>query len=75
MMAAVHRSQTREGKKVCEFTVELDGEAVYKGAVHVKVEGARITVKDVLGVTKVFENCKIMEVDVGSERLILSRSQ
>ncbi len=75
MRAAFHRSEKREGKKVCEFTVELEGEAVYKGAVYVKAEGTKITVKDVLGVTKVFENCRIVEVDVGTERLVLSRSQ
>ncbi len=74
MKASFHRSQTLEGEKVCEFTVELEGKAVYKGAVYVKAEGTRVTVKDILGVTKVFENCKITEVDVGSERLVLSRS-
>lgn len=57
---------------MCEFTVLLEGETVYKDVIYVKVDGPRVTVKDVLGVSKVFENCKITEIDVGSERLVLS---
>ena len=57
---------------MCEFTVLLEGETVYKDAIYVKVEGTKVTVKDVLGVSKVFENCKISEIDVSSERLVLS---
>ena len=57
---------------MCEFTVLLEGEIVYKDAIYAKVEGTKVTVKDVLGVSKVFENCKISEIDVSSERLVLS---
>jgi len=57
---------------MCEFTVILDGKNVYKDAVYVKAEGNKVLVKDVLGTSKVFENCKILEVDVSSERLVLS---
>lgn len=57
---------------MCEFTVLLEGETVYKDAIYVKAEGTKVTVKDVLGVSKVFENCEIMEIDVSSERLVLS---
>jgi len=57
---------------MCEFIVILDGKNVYKDAVYVKAEGNKVLVKDVLGTSKVFENCKILEVDVSSERLVLS---
>lgn len=57
---------------MCEFTVSLKGKVVYDGAVYVKVDGTRVTVKDVLGVSKVFEDCRIVELDVSSERLVLA---
>ena len=57
---------------MCEFTVLLEGETVYKDAIYAKVDGTRVTIKDILGVSKVFENCKISEIDVRSERLVLS---
>jgi predicted RNA-binding protein len=61
-----------EKKTVCEFRVIKEGKTVYKDGVYAKVEGTSVTVKDVLGVSKVFDNCMIVEVDVGSERLVLS---
>ena len=57
---------------MCEFKVFLDKKVVFKDAVYVKVDGNNVVLRDVLGVSKTFENCKISEVDVGSERLILS---
>ena len=57
---------------MCEFTVLLDREPVYKDAVYAKVEGPNIQIKDVLGVSKIFKNCRITEVDVSSERLVLA---
>jgi len=57
---------------MCEFGVSLGEKIVFRDAVYAKVEGNKVTVKDVLGTSKVFENCKITEVDVGSERLKLS---
>lgn len=57
---------------MCEFTVFLNKEIVYRDAVYVKREGNKVLLKDVLGVTKTIENCKIVEVDVSSERLVLA---
>jgi len=57
---------------MCEFSVLLKEKTVFKDAVYVKVDGSKVTVKDVLGNSRVFENCKIVEVDVNSERLVLS---
>jgi predicted RNA-binding protein len=56
---------------MCEFKVFKKGEIVFKDAVYAKADGKNVTVKDVLGVSKVFEDCTIAEVDVGSERLLL----
>jgi predicted RNA-binding protein len=57
---------------MCEFKVFKKDEIVFKDAVYAKSEGKKVTVRDVLGVSKVFEDCTIAEVDVNSERLILS---
>ena len=57
---------------MCEFEVSLKEKVVFKDAIYAKAEGNKVTVKDVLGASKIFEDCKITEVDVGSERLVLS---
>jgi len=57
---------------MCEFKVFKKDEVVFKDAVYAKADGKNVTVRDVLGVSKVFEGCTITEIDVGSERLILS---
>jgi predicted RNA-binding protein len=57
---------------MCEFKVFKKDKIVFKDAVYVKTDGKNVTVKDVLGVSEVFEDCMIAEVDVGSERLLLS---
>jgi predicted RNA-binding protein len=57
---------------MCEFKTTLDGENVFNDVVYAKVEGDKVILKDILGVTKEFSNCKIIEVDVNLTRLILS---
>jgi predicted RNA-binding protein len=57
---------------MCEFKVFKKDKIVFKDAVYAKMEGKNVTVKDVLGVSEIFEDCMIAEVDVGSERLLLS---
>jgi predicted RNA-binding protein len=59
---------------MCEFKVILDGETVFKDAVIAKLKGSNVTVTDVLGQSKEFKNCKILEVNVNSTRLVLSSS-
>jgi len=59
---------------MCEFEVLVKGEVVFKDAVYAKADGNKVILKDVLGVSKVFEDCKIVEIDVNSERLVLSPS-
>jgi predicted RNA-binding protein len=60
---------------MCEFNVILNGKTVFKDVVYAKMDGNKIIVKDVLGKAKEFDNCKIMEVDVNSTRLVLSSSK
>jgi predicted RNA-binding protein len=57
---------------MCEFKTTLDGKNVFNDVVYAKVEGDKVILKDILGVTREFSNCKIMEVDVNLTRLILS---
>ena len=60
---------------MCEFKVFQKGEVVFKDAVYAKVDGKNVTVRDVLGVSKVFEDCTIAEVDASAERLILTPTE
>jgi len=57
---------------MCEFEVILDGDTVFKDAVYAKMESNNVIVKDVLGESKQFKSCKIIEVNVNSTRLVLS---
>lgn len=57
---------------MCEFKVVLDGKTVFRDAVYAKMESNNVTVKDVLGESKNFRNCKIIEVDVNSTQLVLA---
>lgn len=59
-------------RQMCEFKVLLQGKTVFNDAIYARVDGSKVTVKDVIGNSKTFENCKIAEVDVSSERLILA---
>ena len=60
---------------MCEFTVFLEKEAVCRDVVYAKVEAGKVFVKDVLGASEIFENCRIVEVDVTSERLTLASTK
>jgi predicted RNA-binding protein len=57
---------------MCEFKVILNGKVQFKDAIYAKVEGDNVTVKNILGEAKEFKNCKIVEVDVNSTRLVLA---
>ena len=57
---------------MCEFDVILNGKVQFKDVIYVKVEGDNVVVKNILGEGKEFKNCKIVEVDVNSTRLVLA---
>ena len=59
---------------MCEFTVLLGGKKVFKDVIYAKTQGNNIIVKDVLGETREFKNCKVTEIDVNATKLILSSS-
>lgn len=56
---------------MCEFTVFLKGETVFKDVIYVKADGNRVVVRDVLGASKTFENARVAEIDVSTEKLVL----
>lgn len=57
---------------MCEFNVILNGKIQFKDVIYAKVEGANVVVKNILGEAKEFKDCKIIDVDVNSARLVLS---
>ena len=57
---------------MCEFNVTFNGKIVFKDVVYAKMEGDKVVLRDILGESKEFRNCKITEVDVNSTRLVLS---
>jgi predicted RNA-binding protein len=57
---------------MCEFKVILNGKVIFEDVIYAKTEGEKIILKNILGVLKEVEKCKIVEVDVNSERLTLS---
>jgi predicted RNA-binding protein len=60
---------------MCEFNVILDGKTLFRDVIYVKVEGDNVTVRNILGESKEFKGCKIMEVDVNYTRLVLAPIQ
>ena len=57
---------------MCEFNVILDGKTQFKDVIYAKVEGDKVTVKNILGEAKEFKGCKIVDVDVPNTRLVLA---
>ena len=56
---------------MCEFRVFLGDEKVAEDIIYAKVEGHRVTLRDVLDKPVVVEGVRIAEVDVSSTRLVL----
>jgi predicted RNA-binding protein len=57
---------------MCEFNVILNGKVQFKEVIYAKVEGDKVTAKNIMGEAKEFKNCKIAEVDVNLTRLVLA---
>jgi len=57
---------------MCEFTVILNNETVFRDVVYAKLENNNLILKDVLGNSKQFANCQIIEVDVSNTRMVLA---
>ena len=56
---------------MCEFKVFLDGEKVMDDVIFAKADGRGVTLRDVIGETKVLEDVSIVEVNVPATRLVL----
>ncbi len=60
---------------MCEFKVFLEGEKVMEDVIFARSEGNNVVLRDIVGETAMFEDVKILEVDVTAARLILKRLQ
>lgn len=60
--------------EMCEFKVILDGKMVFEDAIYAKTEKSNVIIRDIIGESRVFENCRIIGVDVNSTELRLSKS-
>lgn len=58
-----------------EFNVFLDGEKVSEGVISARADGGRVVLTDTLRTSEEVQNCLIREVDVTSQRLVLSTLQ
>jgi predicted RNA-binding protein len=56
---------------MCEFRVYLDEEIVMRDVIFAAVEGDRVTLRDVIGESRVYEGVCISEVNVPATRLVL----
>jgi len=57
---------------MCEFNVIIDGKVHFRDVIYSKVDGEKITVRNILGEAKEFNGSKIVEIDVPNTRLVLS---
>jgi predicted RNA-binding protein len=57
---------------MCEFKVILNGREVWNDVVYARVENGKVMLRNVAGELKEFRNCKIVEVDVNTTRLVLA---
>ena len=57
---------------MCDFTVFLDGEIIHREVVYAKADGTQVLLRGILGAIKKVNGCRIVEVDVSSERLVLA---
>jgi predicted RNA-binding protein len=56
---------------MCEFNVIVDGKIQFRDVIYSKVEGASVTVKNIMGEAKEFMGYRIVEIDVPNTRLVL----
>lgn len=58
---------------MCEFQVFIEGRKIMEDVVFAEAHKNGVRVRDVIGESKIFENVKIVEVNVPLTRLILER--
>ena len=57
---------------MCELKVILENEVKFENVIYAKLVDNKVVVSDILGKSREFENCQILEVNIGKEQLILS---
>jgi predicted RNA-binding protein len=60
---------------MCEFNVIVNGKTMMKDVIYAKVDGDKVTVKNILGQGQEFKGYKITEVDVAATRLVLTATK
>jgi len=60
---------------MCEFNVIFNGKTQFKDVIFAKVDGDNVTVKNILGETREFKDCRIIDVDVPNTRLVLESTK
>jgi len=56
---------------MCEFKVFLDGEKVMEDVIFADADELGVTLRDVVGETRMIEGVSIVEVNVPATRLVL----
>ncbi|MEM2094751.1 MAG: CooT family nickel-binding protein [Candidatus Bathyarchaeia archaeon] len=57
---------------MCEFKVKLNGKQVFEDAIYAKESSGVLILKNILGETRELKKCRIVELDVQKEELILA---
>jgi len=57
---------------MCEFEVIVDGITDFRDVIYARAEDDKVIVRDILGESREYKNCRIREIDVNSTRLVLS---
>ncbi len=58
---------------MCEFKAFLGGEKVMEDVIYAEAKGGSVTLRDVIGDSRTFEDVVIVEVNVPATRLVLER--
>ena len=58
---------------MCEFKVILEGRIVFEDAIYIKDEGQRLFIRDILGQSKDFLGCRVVEISVEREELVIAK--
>jgi predicted RNA-binding protein len=58
---------------MCEFKVVLEEKTVFEDAIYIKDEGQRLFIRDILGQSKDFPGCHVVEISVEREELVIAR--
>lgn len=57
---------------MCELKVIIENEVKFENAIYAKSIENKVTVSDIFGKSREFNNYQIIEVDIGKEQLTLS---